>query len=186
MIANALAASLTCFTQGFTAEQITNGLKSFFPSVEQTPGRLNIYDFPNFKVMVDFAHNPEGFSGIRDFLSSIDSPHKIGIITGTGDRPDESIIQLGELSAEMFDHIIIHQAKFLRGRSANAIVDLLIQGIQNFNPSCSYEFLPDHIEPLQYAIKLAKKDSFITALSDVLNNPIELIKQYQESYFELK
>lgn len=186
MIANALAASLTCFTQGFTVEQIANGLKSFFPSVEQTPGRLNIYDFPNFKVMVDFAHNPEGFSGIRDFLSSIDSPNKIGIITGTGDRPDESIIQLGELSAEMFDHIIIHQAKFLRGRTSDAIVDLLIQGIQNFNPSGSYEYISDDTEPLQYAIKLAKKDSFITALSDVLNNPIELIKQYQESYFVSK
>lgn len=107
--------------------------------------------------MVDFAHNPEGFSGIRDFLSSIDSPNKIGIITGTGDRPDESIIQLGELSAEMFDHIIIHQAKFLRGRSAKDIVELLIQGIQNFNPSCSYEYLADDIEPLQYSIKLAKR-----------------------------
>ncbi|MBK9642084.1 MAG: hypothetical protein IPO72_12620 [Saprospiraceae bacterium] len=47
--------------------------ETFHASAEQTPGRLNIFDFPDFKVMVDFAHNPEGFSGIGDFLKTINS-----------------------------------------------------------------------------------------------------------------
>jgi len=33
----------------------------------------------------------------------VDSPLKIGIIAGTGDRRDEDIRELGKLSAEMFD-----------------------------------------------------------------------------------
>ncbi|MBK9720929.1 MAG: hypothetical protein IPO78_04840 [Saprospiraceae bacterium] len=186
MVANVLAASLACFVQGFEPDQIARGLKSFFPSPDQTPGRLNIFEFPEFKVMIDFAHNPEGFTGVRDFLQTIDSPYKIGIITGTGDRPDESIKQLGFLSAEMFDHIIIHQAKFLRGRKANAIVNLLKEGIKECPVSCSVEYLPDEIEPLKYAMKLAKKNAFITALSDVLNDPIELIRAYQKDPGALK
>ncbi|MBK7693401.1 MAG: hypothetical protein IPI30_03470 [Saprospiraceae bacterium] len=143
---------------------------------------LIFFDFPDFKVMVDFAHNPEGFSGIRDFLKTINSPYHIGIITGTGDRPDYSIIKLGYISAEMFDHIIIHQAKFHRGRTPQAIVDLLIEGIKSYNPDCSFEYIPDEVEPLQYAMSKVKKDAFITALSDVLNNPIELIRSYQNDY----
>ncbi|MBK6353146.1 MAG: hypothetical protein IPF46_07020 [Saprospiraceae bacterium] len=182
MVANALAASLACYVAGFTKDQIASGLKTFHASAEQTPGRLNIFDFPDFKVMVDFAHNPEGFSGIRDFLKTINSPYHIGIITGTGDRPDDSIIKLGYLSAEMFDHIIIHQAKFHRGRTPQAIVDLLVEGIKSCNPNCSFEYIPDEVEPLQYAMSKVKKDAFITALSDVLNNPIELIRSYQNSY----
>ena len=82
----------------------------------------------------------------------------------------------------MFDHIIIHQAKFHRGRTPQAIVDLLIEGIKSYNPDCSFEYIPDEVEPLQYAMSKVKKDAFITALSDVLNNTIELIRSYQNDY----
>lgn len=180
MIANAMAAVLACHAFGISEKDIRRGLASFHASAEQTPGRLNIFDFHRFKVMVDFAHNPDGFAGVRDFLKHVDSPFKIGIITGTGDRPDASIVELGRLSAEMFDHIVINQAKFHRGRQPQEIVDLLIQGIRSFDPSIPWEYLPDEQEPLAYAISKAKEDSFITALSDVLNDPIRLIRSYQE------
>lgn len=179
MIANAMAAILACHTFGISEKDIRQGLASFYASAEQTPGRLNIFDFHQFKVMVDFAHNPDGFAGVRDFLKHVESPLKIGIITGTGDRPDESILELGRLSAEMFDHIIIHQAKFHRGRHPQAIVDLLIRGIRSIDPAIPCEQIPDETEPLAYAISKAQKGSFITALSDVLDNPIQLIRSYQ-------
>ncbi len=91
---------------------------------------MNIFEFKEYKVMIDFAHNSDGFLGIKEFLSTVDSPLKIGIITGTGDRRDEDIRNLGRISAQMFDHIIIRQDKFSRGRQAQEIVDLLVQGIQ--------------------------------------------------------
>ncbi len=81
----------------------------------------------------------------------------------------------------MFDHIVIHQAKFHRGRQPQEIVDLLIQGIRSFDPSIPWEYLPDEQEPLAYAISKAKEDSFITALIDVLNDPIRLIRSYQQN-----
>jgi cyanophycin synthetase len=130
--------------------------------------------------MIDFAHNPDGFRGIRDFLATVRSPHKIGIITGTGDRRDSDLLELGSLSAQMFDHIIISQRKFLRGRSADEIVDFLVRGIQSWNPDASYEYISDETEPFEYALSIRQKDSFICALSDVLNKPIELITSYIE------
>ena len=45
---------------------------------------MNIFDFKEYKVLIDFAHNADGFRGIKEFLSGVDSPYKIGIITGTG------------------------------------------------------------------------------------------------------
>lgn len=139
---------------------------------------MNIFEFRDFRVMIDFAHNTDGFIGIKEYLSTIDSPYKIGIITGTGDRRDDDIRNLGRISAQMFDHIIIRQDKFLRGRQAEEIVNLLVEGIKDENPDQSYEYIPKEIDALHHAMSLAKPGAFITALSDVIDNAIEVVQTY--------
>ncbi len=178
MVANVLAATLASYVYGFTIEDIKTNLETFIPSASQTPGRMNVFDFKEYKVLIDFAHNPDGFNGIKEFLSSIDSPKKIGIITGTGDRRDEDIRKMGKISAEMFDHIIIRQDKFLRGREAQEIVDLLVEGIKQSDPKKSYEYVPKEVEALKHAFTLAKPGTYIVALSDVIDNAIEVVQSY--------
>ena len=85
MTQNALAAILACLQFGIDPEIIVKGVTSFYPGEAQTPGRMNIYQFKQCQVMVDFAHNPEGFTGIAAFLKSNHAKYKIGIIVGTGD-----------------------------------------------------------------------------------------------------
>lgn len=180
MIYNVLAATLATYVYGFTIEDIKMNLETFIPSVGQTPGRMNIFEFKEFKVLIDFAHNPDGFRGIKEFMSTIESPLKIGIITGTGDRRDEDIREMGKISAQMFDHIIIRQDKFLRGRNAEDIVNLLVEGIKEENPEQSYEYIPKEVEALKHALSLAKTGTYITALSDVIDNAIDLVQGYLE------
>jgi cyanophycin synthetase len=139
---------------------------------------MNIFEFKEYKVLIDFAHNADGFKGIKEFLSTIDSPYKIGIITGTGDRRDDDIRDMGRLSAQMFDHIIIRQDKYLRGRQADEIVKLLMEGINEVNPKQSYEYIPKEVEALKHALSLVKPGTFITALSDVIDNAIELVQAH--------
>jgi cyanophycin synthetase len=178
MICNVLAATLASYVYGFTIEDIRTSLETFIPSSAQTPGRMNIFDFKEYKVLIDFAHNPDGFRGIKEFLSTVESPYKIGIITGTGDRRDQDIRDMGKISAEMFDHIIIRQDKFLRGRTAEEIVNLLVEGIKEVNPKQSYEYIPKEVEALKHALSLAKPGTYITALSDVIDNAIEVVQSY--------
>lgn len=178
MIYNVLASTLATYVYGFTIEDIKLNLATFIPSAAQTPGRMNIFEFKEFKVLIDFAHNADGFKGIKEFLTTVESPYKIGIITGTGDRRDDDIRNMGRISAEMFDHIIIRQDKFLRGRKAEDIVKLLVEGIHDSNPQQSYEYIPKEVEALNHAFSLAKKGTFITALSDVIDNAIEVVQSY--------
>jgi len=180
MIANVLAATLASYAYGFTIDDIKSNLETFIPSAAQTPGRMNIFEFKEHKVLIDFAHNPDGFKGIKEFLSTIESPYKIGIITGTGDRRDSDIREMGKISAEMFDHIIIRQDKFLRGRQAEDIVRLLVEGIMEYDKNKSYEYIPKEVEALKHALSLAKPGAFITALSDVIDNAIQVVQSYQE------
>jgi cyanophycin synthetase len=178
MIYNVLAATLASYVYGFTIEDIKMNLETFIPSAAQTPGRMNIFEFKEYKVLIDFAHNADGFKGIKEFLTTIDSPNKIGIITGTGDRRDDDIRDMGRLSAQMFDHIIIRQDKYLRGREADEIVNLLVEGIKEVNPNQSYEYIPKEVEALKHALSLVKPGTFITALSDVIDNAIELVQAH--------
>ena len=86
MIANVLAATLSAYLYGFKTEGIKLSLATFIPSAAQTPGRMNIFEFSKFKVLIDFAHNPTSYRGIEDFLGSVDATRKIGIISGVGDH----------------------------------------------------------------------------------------------------
>jgi len=180
MIENVLAATLATFLYDFKTEDIKIALETFIPSAAQTPGRMNIFSFRNFRFMIDFAHNPAGFRGIKEFLKHIDSPFKIGIIAGTGDRRDEDIRELGKLSAEMFDYIILRQEKFLRGRTAENILTLLIEGIESVELEKKFEIVPNEIDAIKHSMSLAVPGAFIVALSDVIDNAIETVQNYLE------
>ncbi|PZU89681.1 MAG: cyanophycin synthetase [Chryseobacterium sp.] len=179
MIANVLAASLAAYVYGFEIPNIALALTTFIPSSQLTPGRLNIFNFKNFKVMIDFAHNPASYEAIEDYLKNVESNKKIGIISGVGDRRDNDIRECGKIAARMFDHIIIRNEKHLRGRTEDEINGLIIEGIQSVDKSVSYECIPKEIDALKHAMSLAEEGTFITALSDVINNAIELVQDYQ-------
>lgn len=178
MVTNVLAATLAGYLSGFHSEDLSLSLQTFIPSAAQTPGRMNIFNFKNFKIMIDFAHNPQSYLAIEDFLSNIDSPHKIGIIAGVGDRRDEDIKECGKIAGRMFDHIIIRQEKHLRGRTEDEIIGLILEGIQESNKEITYEIIPKEIEAIKHAINNAKEGTFITALSDVVTNAIEIVQTY--------
>lgn len=179
MISNVLAASLAAYLHGFEIEDIANSLRTFIPSPALTPGRLNIFKFKKFKVLIDFAHNPAGYEAIEDYLKNVDSPKKIGIISGVGDRRDGDIRECGRIAGRMFDHIIIRNEKHLRGRTEEEINALVIDGMQSSGKDISYEIIPKEIDALKHAMSLAEENTFITALSDVISNAIDLVQEYQ-------
>lgn len=184
MIANVLAATLASYLYGFKTEDIKISLTTFIPGAAQTPGRMNIFNFKKFKVMIDFAHNPAGYRGIEDFMQNIASPHKVGIIAGVGDRRDSDIRDCGEIAARMFDHLIIRQEKHLRGRTEDEIINLILEGIKTANKAVTYEIIPKETEAIKHAISTAQEGSFIVALSDVVTNAIDIVQQYLDKESE--
>ncbi len=178
MIENVLAASLATYLFGFDVVEIRNSLRSFIPGPKYTPGRLNVFSFKNFDVMVDFAHNPPGFLAIEDYLAKVEATKKIGIIAGVGDRRDEDIIACGRIAARMFDHIIIRQERHLRGRTDKEIEGLLLKGIGECNQKRTYEIIPKELEAIEHAISIAKHGNYIVALCDVVSNAIDIVQSY--------
>ena len=184
MIANVLAATLASYLHGFKIEDIKLSLTTFLPGATQTPGRMNVFEFSKFKVMIDFAHNPAGYLGIEDYLQSIEAKRKIGIISGIGDRRDDDIKECARIAARMFDHIIIRQEKYLRGRTEKQIIDLIIDGIKESNAETTFEVVTLEIDAIRHAISLAVEGTYIVALSDVVANAIEIVQEYLDLEIE--
>jgi cyanophycin synthetase len=180
MIQNILPAVLSGFIRNFKIEDIRLALETFIPSPAQTPGRMNMFEFKKFNVMVDYAHNPAGFQAIGRFLEKIEAKPKIGIIAGVGDRRDEDIILLGTLAAKMFDEVVIRQDRNLRGRSENEIIDLMLQGIHAIDENKKIKVIPSEPEAIDYAFKNAKKGSFIVICSDVVPDALDQVMKYKE------
>ena len=184
MIANVLAATLASYLHGFKTEDISLSLQTFIPSAAQTPGRMNIFEFKKFKVLIDFAHNPSGYRGVEEYLSSVEATKKIGIIAGVGDRRDEDIKECATIAARMFDHIIIRQEKYLRGRTEEEIIGLIMEGINESGRNVTHEIIPKEVEAIKHAINNAQEGSFITALSDVVTNAINIVQEYLDKESE--
>jgi len=178
---NCLPAVLASYLfRDITIEDIRAALNSFMPSAVLTPGRLNFFQFKDFTILADFAHNPHGLKLLADFIGKLDFKKRVGLISGTGDRRDADIRELGEISAQCFDAIIIRCDKNLRGRTADEIISLLKEGIENVNPSLPTMVIANENEALEYIYAHAEPGTLYTVMCDVVSGALDKLKELKE------
>jgi cyanophycin synthetase len=180
MIQNVLPAVLAAYTQGISVEDIRVAIESFIPSPSQTPGRLNMFEFKNFKILLDYAHNAAGFRALQKFVEKMDGSPKVGIIAGIGDRREEDNNDIGRIAAEMFDEIIIRQDKNLRGRTEEEIISMILSGVREVSADKKVTVIPSEKEAITYAINNAQKGSLIIVSSDVVPDALNLVMKFKE------
>ncbi|MFN8277727.1 MAG: cyanophycin synthetase [Chitinophagales bacterium] len=179
-IANTLGAVLAAYLRNFKIEDIRLALQTFVPSAAQTPGRMNLFHFRNFTVLIDYAHNTHGMQAVGKFVKKQEASVKVGIVAGVGDRRDEDTISLGSEAARVFDEIIIRQDKNLRGRTEEEIIELITKGIRQVDPGKKVTVIKAEKDAIDYAIKNAQKGAFITIISDVIPDALDQIMKYKE------
>lgn len=180
MIQNVLAAVLAANIHGISNEDIKAGLETFIPSASQTPGRLNLFKFNDFSILLDYAHNPAGMRALQAFVNELEATVKVGIIAGIGDRRVEDNNEMGSIAAEMFDEIIIRQDKRLRGKTEEELIKMLNDGIKMKDPNKKTTIIPSEKEAIIHAVKNAKKGALIILCSDVIPDALDLVKEFKE------
>jgi len=171
MIANALAASLAAFAGGVALEDIRQGLKTFSASVDQTPGRMNLFDLGSYHALVDYAHNPASYEALGDFVRKW-SGERIGVIGAPGDRRDEDFITLGKLAAEIFDRIIVKEDDDTRGRRRGEVAELICDGIKSQQSDFPYESILNEVEAIEVALDRATEGSLVVILPEKVGRAI--------------
>ena len=175
MIANALAASLAAFAQGVPIEAIRAALTTFRASVHQTPGRMNLFNLGHYHALVDYAHNAASYEALGSFVQNWPG-ERIGVIGGPGDRRDEDFIELGKLSARIFDRIIIKEDDDLRGRPSGQASELISKGIIQEKPDCQYEVILKETEAINTGLDRAAAGGLVVILPETVTRAISLIE----------
>ncbi|NCO74075.1 MAG: cyanophycin synthetase [Cyanobacteria bacterium] len=178
MIANALAACLAAFVHGTDIELIRQGVRTFNPGANQTPGRMNLFDMKDFSVLIDYAHNPAGYQAVGEFVKNW-SGDRLGVIGGPGDRRDEDLMLLGKIAAGIFDHIIIKEDQDNRGRDRGSVAELIVKGILAENSQASYDVILDETEATEKGLEKVNKNGLVVIFPESVTNSIELIQKYQ-------
>lgn len=179
-IANALAAIAALHGLGLSLEQIRNGVLTFYPSPNQNPGRMNLFDFQNYKVLVDYCHNIESAEALASLLPRLSQGRKIALCHGTGSRTNQQIIAYGQALAALYDDIVL--ADFApRDRSPDETPQLVRQGlIQAGFPEHKIEIVPVS-SAVDYLFSKAEKGDLLVINPDKLE-PImgQIMARYRQ------
>ena len=176
----ATIAIIAANVKGISIEDMKAALETFLPSASQTPGRLNLFKFEKFQILLDYAHNPAGMRALQSFTNEMEASIKVGIVAGIGDRREEDNNEMGQIAAEMFDEIIIRQDKHLRGKSEEELIKMLKDGILSKYPEKKLTVIPSEKEAIHYAVDNAKDGSLIVLCSDVVPDALDLVKSLKE------
>jgi cyanophycin synthetase len=180
MIQNVLGAILAANIHGVSIEDMKAALETFIPSPAQTPGRLNLFEFKHFKVLLDYAHNPAGMQALKKFTDNIEATVKVGIIAGIGDRRVEDNNEIGRVAAEMYDEVIIRQDKRLRGKTEQELITMLHDGIKMHDEHKKVTIIPSERDAIIYAVENAVEGSLIVLSSDVIPEALDLVKELRD------
>lgn len=129
-VQNALAATAMAYAAGVGPAAIAAALRTFRSTYEQNPGRLNVHDTSGFRVIMDYAHNPEGLRALGRMVKAIrpDESRSIAMLSVPGDRRDEEIFAMGEIGAQFFDQLVFRETPDNRGRAAGEVIRMMTEG----------------------------------------------------------
>ncbi|MGY2131754.1 cyanophycin synthetase [Hymenobacter sp. HD11105] len=178
-IENSLAVALAGYVAGFSRDSIKTSLRTFIPSAAKTPGRMNVFKFPEFEVIVDYAHNTAGLTKYAEFLDNTPATHKVGIVSGLGDRRDEDTISFARVAGRIFDEVILRQDKDLRGKTGEEIYALMTQGLRMDKPDLQITYIEDETEAINHALHTAQPGSVISIFTEKIPATLKQLEEFE-------
>ncbi len=136
-VANCLAAVAAAYAIGIPEEAARTALQTFDSSFTQNPGRLNVFDMGETRVLLDFAHNVPALEALDQVLPHL-KPRPDGRILRVGylagNRLDGDLQQVGVAMAKMADYLWISDPD-PRGREEGATSQVIAQGALTVLPA---------------------------------------------------
>ncbi|MBM3461194.1 MAG: cyanophycin synthetase [Armatimonadetes bacterium] len=181
-VKNALAATLICHVSGVGLDDIRQGLKTFDASYHLTPGRLNLMDIRDFRVLMDYAHNIAAFEEMARFVGAFYKNRCIGVVTAPGDRQDRNLEIMGEIAGRTFDVVVFKEDDDRRGRAPGEIAGLMAAGARQARGSDeNVHVVLTEPEAVQRGLEMARRDDLVVILADDLTRTWDQVTKFRQS-----
>jgi cyanophycin synthetase len=145
-VANMAGAALAAVALGIAPATIAAVLARFGSNLNDNPGRMMRFDVGGVKILVDYAHNPDG---LRGFLKVADhlrgDSGRLGLLLGhAGNRKDADIEELARVAAEFQPDLVVvkEDEEHLRGRAPEEVPRIIRAKLQRLG-------LPDSALPMR-------------------------------------
>ena len=160
-VANMAGAALAAVTLGIAPSTIAAVFARFGSDLKDNPGRMMRFDVGGVKVLIDYAHNPDG---LRGFLKVADhlrgAGGRLGLLLGhAGNRQDSDIEALAQVAAEFRPDLVVvkENEAHLRGRAAGEIPRIIRAELKRLGFSdLNMAVRNSEVEAARYALEWAR------------------------------
>ena len=176
-IENAMAACAGLVGLNVDYCMISKGFMDFKLNSEHNRGRFNMYNYEGRKIVLDYAHNIEGYKAVISSLKKMKKGNNlIGVIGLPGDRKDDAAYAIGEICAKNLDKILIKEDKEKRGRKSGEVAAILEKAVLGAEKNADLKVCLDEAEALKYAIKISQKGDIIIVFYEKLDPLLDIIR----------
>jgi len=125
-VSNALQAAAACYLMGIQIKDIERALSQFKASHDNAPGRLHVVQETPFRVIIDYAHNADGYRVLADFIDRQSCTGRKTLLIGLPGRSSaEAVRRIAVNIAGHFDSYICRDSKKLQGFQPGELPELL-------------------------------------------------------------
>jgi len=169
-VQNAMFAAAMAFSFDKDLDEIRNGLRTFDTSFFQSPGRTNVYNEHPFRVILDYAHNPAGFSAMAELADRLDPVGRRSIVFSVpGDRRDEDIRESAAACLPQFTHFVCKADSNRRGRGDDEVPQLVRKYLLELGVDDSnITVIAEEEAAVDYALNNAEEGDLLVITADDL------------------
>lgn len=163
---NATSAILICHLLGINTNLIKESLEHL-----SIPGRSEIINIPNGKIIIDYAHNGTSAENILKTVIAYHPQRIITVFGCGGNRSKTRRYEMGNIISKYSNICIITEDNNRYEKFRNIAKDILV-GIKQNN--CQYKIISKRSKAIKHAIKIHKKGDIILLLGKGHENYIEV------------
>ncbi|HND56680.1 MAG TPA: cyanophycin synthetase, partial [Pirellulaceae bacterium] len=177
-VENVLAATAANWALGVPAEVIRVGLETFAATLDKSPGRFNLLDICGATVVVDYGHNTSSLQAMLETLAQFPQQRRLAVYSAAGDRRDCDMIEQGRLLGQAFDHVVLYEDHYLRGRAAGDISRLFDQGLQQGGRVKSVKAVQGWDNAVAAILETIGPGDLVLLQADTIDGAVDIIRSH--------
>ena len=160
-VANLAGAALAASALGIPATTIAAVFGRFGAEVDDNPGRMMRYDIGGVRILLDYAHNPDGLRGflaVAEQLRGV-TGRLVLLLGHAGNRQDADIEELARVAAQSRPDLVVVKEipTHLRGRAPGEIPRIIHDALLNAGvPGSAVLMAHSELEAAEQALNWAR------------------------------